>query len=72
MIQVAEYWELKVEGFPWAGVIMALLLAALMIWAELRGRRNAGEVGSNSAGAGPRVLPAAGPSKTIHERDDRT
>lgn len=60
------------EGFPWAEVIMALLLAALMIWAELRGRRNAGEVGSKSTGAGPRVLPVAGPSKTIHERDDRT
>lgn len=60
------------DDFPWAGVLLSLLLAALMIWAELRGRRNAGEVVSKSTGAGHRVNPGAGPSKTIHERDDRT
>lgn len=57
------------EGFPWAGVITVLLLAALMIWAELRGRRNAGEVGSNSTGAGREECSPAGPLKITYEGD---
>lgn len=62
------------EGSPWAGVPLALFLAALMTVAEVRTRsnRHAGEVGSNSTGAGHRENPGTGPSKTTHGKDDRT